>query len=72
MEGCSFAVFVSTALTLRTLTLKDHLKSKKHAAKMEVRKAKNSPFDALSTSRQKALMIGRGCKVKGFASRVCP
>ena len=35
--------------------MKDHHKSKKHAAKMEVRKVKNSSSDAPSTSQQIAL-----------------
>ena len=55
MEGCSFAVFANTASTLRTLTLKDHLDSKKYAAKKEVRKAKNSSSNAPSTSQQMGL-----------------
>ena len=50
MEGCSFAVFANTASTLRTLTLKDHLVSKKHAAKKEARNAKSSSSEAPSTS----------------------
>ena len=36
-------------------TVKDHLNSKKHAAKKEAWKAKNSSSDAPSTSRQMAL-----------------
>ena len=57
MEGCSFVVFVNIASTLRTLTLKDHLESKKYVAnsKKEVRKAKNSSSNAPSTSQQMAL-----------------
>ena len=55
MEGCSFVVFANTVSTLRTLTLKDHLESKKYAAKKEVRKAKNSSSNAPSTSQQMAL-----------------
>ena len=39
----------------RVDTVKDHLKSKKHAAKKEARKAKNSSSDAPSTSRQMTL-----------------
>ena len=42
---------MNTALTLRTLTLKD----KKYAAKKEVRKAKNSSSNTPSTSQQMAL-----------------
>ena len=42
-------------ITLRTLTLKDHLESNKYAAKKEVRKAKNSSSNAPSTSQQMAL-----------------
>ena len=53
MEGCSFVVFANTASTLRTLTLKDHLESKKYAA--EVWKAKNSSSNAPSTNQQMAL-----------------
>ena len=37
------------------LTLKDHLESKKYAAKKEVRKTKNSSSNAPSTSQQMAL-----------------
>ena len=55
MEGCSFVVFANTASTLRTLTLKDHLESKKYAAKKEVREAKNSSSNAPSTSQQMVL-----------------
>ena len=55
MEGCSFVVFANTASTLRTLTLKDHLESKKYGAKKEVRKARNSSSNASSTSQQMAL-----------------
>ena len=39
----------------RVDTVKDHLMSKKHAAKKEVRKAKSSSSKAPSTSRQKTL-----------------
>ena len=39
----------------RVDTVKDHLKSKKHAAKKEVLKAKNSSSNAPSTSRQMTL-----------------
>ena len=70
MEGCSFVVFVNTASTLRTLTLKDHLESKKYAAKKEVRKAKNSSSNAHSTSQQMALgMVSQGISL---VSRVRP
>ena len=55
--GVSFVVFANTASTLRTVTLKDHLESKKYAAKKEVRKAKNSSSNAPSTSQQMALGI---------------
>ena len=54
-EGCSFVVFANTASTLRTLTLKDHLESKKYVAKKEVQKAKNSSSNTPSTSHQMAL-----------------
>ena len=53
--GCSFVVFANTASTLRTLTLKDHLESKKYAAKKEVQKATNSSSNAPSTNQQMAL-----------------
>ena len=54
-EGVLFCRFANTASTLRTLKLKDHLESKKYAAKKEVRKAKNSSSNAPSTSQQMAL-----------------
>ena len=70
MEGCSFVVFAKIASTLRTLTLKDRLESKKYAAKKEVWKAKNSSSNAPSTSQQMALgMISQGISL---ATRVCP
>ena len=47
--------FLLTASTLRTLTLKDHLESKKYSAKKEVRKAKNSSSNSPLTSQQMAL-----------------
>ena len=66
MEGCSFVVFTNTASTL----LKDHLESKKYAAKKEVRKAKNSSSNAPSTSQQMALgMVSQGISL---VSRVRP
>ena len=55
MEGCSFVVFANTASTLCTLTLKNHLESKKYAAKKEVWKVKNSSSNTPSTSQQTAL-----------------
>ena len=70
MEGCSFVIFANTASNLRTLILKDHLDSKKYAAKKEVRKAKNSFSNAPSTSQQIALgMISQGISL---VSRVRP
>ena len=70
MEGYSFVVFANTASTLHTLTLKDHLESKKYAAKKEVRKAKNSSSNAPSTSQQMALgMVSQGISL---VSRVRP
>ena len=71
MKWCFFVVFANTASTLRTLTLKDHLESKKYAAKKEVRKAKNSSSNAPPTSQQMAL----GMAVKSrdiLVSRVRP
>ena len=70
MEGCYFAVFANTASTLHTLTLKDHLESKKYVAKKEVRKAKNNSSNAPSISQQMALrMVSQGISL---ASRVRP
>ena len=63
-------MFANTASTLRTLTLKDHLESKKYAAKKEVRKAKNSSSNAPSTSQQMAQgMVSQGISL---VSRVRP
>ena len=55
---CKHSVnFANTASTLCTLILKDHLESKKYAAKKEVRKAKNSSSNIPSTSQQMALAM---------------
>ena len=70
MEGCSFVSFANTASTLRTVTLNDHLDSKKYAAKKEVQKDKNSSSNAPSTSQQMALgMVSQGISL---VSRVRP
>ena len=70
MEGCSFVIFANTVSTLRMLTLKDHLESKKYVAKKEVRKAKNSSSNAPSTSQQMALgTVSQGISL---VSRVRP
>ena len=53
--GVLFCRFLEHSVDLRTLTLKDHLESKKYAAKKEVRKVKNSFSNAPSTSQQMAL-----------------
>ena len=70
MEGCSFVIFANTVSTLHTVTLKDHLESKKYVAKKEVRKAKNSSSNAPSTNQQMALgMVSQGISL---VSRVRP
>ena len=70
MEGCSFVVFANTTSTLHTLTLKDHMESKKYAAKKKVRKAKDSSSNAPSTSQQMVLgMVSQGISL---VSRVRP